>query len=124
MKAVSHIQSLFLKKCPYCGEEINIRLLRKIPYSAPLRWYQFTPGAQTACPECGGLVKSTAEDSKILLIGFMAPIAIALAGAFFPVARNWIALLPGGLYFLALPALVLGWHVLKNSELVPANDDR
>ena len=103
---------------------INIRLLRKIPCSAPLRWYQFTPGAQAACPECEGLVKSTAENSKILLVGFGALIAIVLAGAFFPMARNWIDLLPGGLNLLALPALVLGWHVLKNSELVPANDDR
>ena len=123
-KTVSHIQSFLLKKCPYCGEVINIRLLRKIPCSAPLRWYQFTPGAQAACPECGGHVKSTAESSKILLIGFGVLIAIALAGALFPVARNWVALLPGGLYLLALSALVLAWHVLKNSELVRANDDR
>ena len=124
MKALSHIQSLFLKKCPYCGKAINIRLLRKIPCSAPLRWFQFTPAAQTACPECRGLVKSTAENSKTLLVGFVALIAIALVGAFFPMVHNWIALLPGGLYLLAMPAFVLGWYVLKNSELVRTNDDR
>ena len=124
MNTMSHIHSLFFKKCPYCGKSINIRKLRKIPYSAPLRWYQFTPAPKTACPECGGFVKFTAEDSKILLVGFGTPIAVGLAGAFFPVVRNWITLLPGGLNLFVLPAFVSGWYVLKHSELAPARNDR
>lgn len=118
------IQSMFLKKCPHCGRSVDVRQLQRIPHSSPLRWYQFTPGAQTACPECGGLVKSTAQDSPILLIGFGTLIAIALAAALFPAVRTWIAVVPGAPYLLALPALLIGWFVLKLSELVSANNDR
>lgn len=123
MKTVCHFHSLFFKACPHCGKSINIRRLRKIRYLAPLRWYQFTPAPKNACPECGGLVKSTAENSRILLIGYGALIAIALAAVFFPVVSHWIVLMPGGLYLLTLPAIVIGWYVLKHSALVPVNND-
>jgi len=121
---MSHIQSPFFKECPHCGESIDTRRLRKIPFSGSLRWYQFTPGSQAACPECGGLVKSTAANSPILLFGFGAPILVGLAAALFPMVRNWMAIIPGALYLLAPLALLTGWFAFKNSELLPANDDR
>jgi hypothetical protein len=121
---MSHIQSLFFKKCPHCEKSIDTRRLRKIAFSGSLRWYQFTPGALAACPECGGLVKSTVANSPILLFGFGALILVGLAAALFPVVRSWMDIIPGALYLLALPALLIGWFALKNSELLPANDDR
>jgi endogenous inhibitor of DNA gyrase (YacG/DUF329 family) len=117
---MSQIQSPFTKKCPHCGKSIDTRRLRRIPFSGSLRWYQFTPGSQTACPECGGLVKSTAANSPILLVGFGALIFIALAYALFPVVRGWVALIPGAPFSLAPLALLVGWFALKNSVLLPA----
>lgn len=121
---MSQIESPFSKKCPHCGKSIDTRRLRRIPFSGSLRWYQFTPGSQAACPECGGLVKSTAANSPILLLGFGALILAALACALFPVVRSWVAIIPGAPFLLAPLAFVIGWFALKNSELLPANDDR
>ena len=116
---MSLIESMFLKTCPHCGKATDIRHLRMIPRPGPLHWYQFTPSAQAACPACGGLVKSTAENSPILIVGFGALIAISLAAALSPMVRSWIALFPAAPYLLALSALLLVWFVLKQSELVP-----
>lgn len=121
---MSQIQSPFSKKCPHCGKPIDTRRLRRIPFSGSLRWYQFTPGSKVACPECGGLVKSTAANSPILLLGFGALIFTVLAYALFPVVRSWVAIIPGAPFFLAPIAFVIGWFALKESELLPANDDR
>jgi predicted RNA-binding Zn-ribbon protein involved in translation (DUF1610 family) len=123
MKILSPILSVFLKPCPYCGKSIDIRRLRKIPRSAPLRWYQFTPAARTACPECGGFVKSTAADSPTLALTFLALLIVLLASIFVPEVRGWVAILPGGLYFFALPALLAAGFTLKHSELVAVDDE-
>ncbi|NJD24059.1 MAG: hypothetical protein FIB06_01490 [Betaproteobacteria bacterium] len=112
---------MFLKKCPHCAATVDIRRLHKVPCSAPLRWHDFTPAAQTACPACAGLVKLTAEKSPALLVGFAALIGVALAAVVFPVVGRWIAQFPGGIYLLALAALSLGGLVLKNSALTTAS---
>ena len=121
---MSLIESIFFKKCPHCRQVTDIRKLQKFRHSGPLRWYQFTPGSQSTCPECGGPVKSSAENSLILRIGFGMLIAFVLAAVFSPLAHSWLAFIPEVPYLLAFIALLISWFDLKHSELVSANDDR
>lgn len=63
---------------------LRLRDTHRVPFKGKgeLRWYQVTPAPKLVCSFCGGMVKSTATDSKWLWL-FLVSIAIAVGSMLF-----------------------------------------
>lgn len=109
---------IFQKKCPHCGETIDVRALRKVPRVLRPRWYQTTPAPHTACPRCGGFVVSTIANSPLLIVPCGLGIAFTLASLFFPEVESIFRAIPGAPYSLALVVLCFAWAAQRRAVLV------
>jgi hypothetical protein len=101
--------------CPYCAKPVALAALRSIPHSGRLKWYQFTPAPQTACPNCGGLVRNAAHNSSWLWL----VIASFVIGGVSLVVVPLNFLLRG--YVWAIPAVIGILFAIKSNRLVPVS---
>jgi hypothetical protein len=101
--------------CPYCAKPVALAALRSIPHSGRLKWYQFTSAPQTACPNCGGLVRNVAHNSPWLWL----VIASFVIGGVSLVVVPLNFLLRG--YVWAIPAVIGILFAIKSNRLVPVS---
>ena len=103
--------------CPYCHSQLSLRDLIRVPFTGVLRWYQFTPGPDLACPKCGGFVEASANHSPLLLLVFLPPLAALATTHFLPDLRFLMKGLWIGVW--ALPSLIGLWLLLRSNRLLP-----
>src|ERR1043165_9072579 len=116
MSIRSIFMSAFLKQCPHCKKTINTRELRKVSRVAVRRWYQFTHGPRAACPQCGGFVVSTIDNSPWLLALLLALAGGAVSAVVWPSVGNFLNSVFGRVVMMSL-VCAWAWLVAKQSGL-------
>lgn len=95
-------------KCPHCHAAIQIKDLRKIPFSGSIKWYEFTPGPKQACPHCNRLVRHSMVNSKWLYLPFL--VLLSIIGSIpFGIRPSFLAQL------IAILVAITGIHMAMRS---------
>jgi len=109
---------MFKKVCPYCNELIDVGKLRMVPRSKKLRWYRIRPTPRTTCPKCGKFVKSTAQDSPVIILVVSTPLLLLISSFFNKDLKEALEMLPGGIVFLIAIVIPIALWIGKRAKLV------
>jgi len=109
---------MFKKTCPYCGKLIDVGKLHKVPRAGKLHWYQITPAPHTACPDCGGFVISTVNNSPVIVLIVGVPLILIISSIFITEIKEALEILPGGITFLVVIVIPFAIWIGKRAKLV------